>query len=268
MKLGITHVTTYTYDQPVHYALQQLRLIPRSGHGQKVVEWASEIFGGTKQLSFDDQFINHTELVKVDPGATRIEIVSKGIVETEDRNGIVGDHSGFAPLWLFKAPTSMTAAGNNVRQMAANLRADAGEMGDLDRLHTMSRMIADKVAYTLGHTDSTTTAEAALSAGVGVCQDHAHIMIAVARHMGMPARYVSGYLLMDGQTAQDASHAWCEVWTAGLGWVGFDVSNGICPDARYVRVATGRDYNDAAPILGVRQGAGQENLHVALQVQQ
>ena len=73
---------------------------------------------------------------------------------------------------------------------------------------------------------------------------------------------------MDGQVAQDASHAWCEVWTKGLGWVGFDVSNGISPDARYVRVATGRDYNDAAPILGIRHGSGQETLQVSLQVQQ
>ena len=93
-------------------------------------------------------------------------------------------------------------------------------------------------------------------------------MIAAARLLGYPARYVSGYLLMDGQTHQDATHAWCEIWTKGLGWVGFDVSNGISPDARYVRVATGRDYADAAPILGIRHGQGAENLHVSLQVQQ
>jgi len=74
--------------------------------------------------------------------------------------------------------------------------------------------------------------------------------------------------MMDGQVAQDASHAWCEVWIESLGWVGFDVSNGISPDDRYVRVAIGRDYHDAAPILGIRQGAGNEDLHVSLQVQQ
>lgn len=268
MKLAITHVTTYAYDAPVHYALQQLRLVPRSGHGQTVLEWNCEVEGGEVQLEFDDQFVNHTQLVKTDPGATRIEIVSRGLVEVDDRNGVVGSHAGFAPLWLFCEATSMTAAGNQVRQLAARLRSETEGLDELARLHAISAGILAQVRYETGRTDTATTAEAALSAGHGVCQDHAHIMIAVARHLGMPARYVSGYLLMDGQVEQDASHAWCEVWTEGLGWVGFDVSNGICPDGRYVRVATGRDYNDAAPVLGIRQGFGPEALNVALQVQQ
>ncbi|MEQ9695637.1 transglutaminase family protein [Shimia sp. SDUM112013] len=268
MKLSITHITTYSYDAPVHYALQQLRLVPRTGHGQSVLTWDTEITGGQKQLMFEDQFVNHTELVKVDPGTDRIEIVSRGVVEVEDRNGVVGSHSGFAPLWLFEDATALTAPGNNVRHLAASIREETEGFDDIPRLHALSARIADQVTYETGRTDSDTTAEMALTAGHGVCQDHAHIMIAAARQLGYPARYVSGYLLMDGQVTQDASHAWCEIWTKGLGWIGFDVSNGICPDARYVRVATGRDYTDAAPILGIRQGAGQESLHVTLQVQQ
>jgi transglutaminase-like putative cysteine protease len=124
------------------------------------------------------------------------------------------------------------------------------------------------VTYEIGSTHSKTTAEEALAAGEGVCQDHAHIMISVARALGFPARYLSGYLLMDDRVDQDATHAWCEVYLTGLGWVGFDVSNGISPDSRYITVATGRDYRDAAPILGIRQGEGEEKLDVALQVQQ
>lgn len=267
-RLSITHVTTYTYDQPVQYALQQLRLIPRSGHGQDVIEWGASIDGGTRQLSFDDQFVNHTELVRADPGTTRIEIVSKGIVEIEDRAGVVGKHAGYAPLWLFRQPTALTAAGNTVRQMAVRLRDETEACDDIERLHRISAAILEQAPYRTGKTHASTTAEMALMAGHGVCQDHAHSMIAIARQLDYPARYVSGYLLMDGQVSQDASHAWCEVWTTPLGWVGFDVSNGISPDTRYVRVATGRDYLDAAPILGVRNGTGTENLHVALQIQQ
>ena len=268
MKLSITHITTYSYDRPVHYALQQLRLIPRTGPGQQVIHWQSSITGGQKQLSFDDQFVNHTELVKVDPGATKIEIVSQGLVEVENRHGVLGAHTGYAPLWLFEQPTPMTAAGNNVRRIAAKMRAEFAELDSIAHLHALMAEIAAEVRYETDRTDSTTTAEVALTAQHGVCQDHAHIMIAVARHLGHPARYVSGYLMMDGQVAQDASHAWCEVWIESLGWVGFDVSNGISPDDRYVRVAIGRDYHDAAPILGIRQGAGNEDLHVSLQVQQ
>ncbi|CAN0590340.1 unnamed protein product, partial [Ectocarpus sp. 12 AP-2014] len=101
-----------------------------------------------------------------------------------------------------------------------------------------------------------------------VGQDHAHIFVTAARHMGYPARYVSGYLMMDEQVEQNASHAWAEAYVDGLGWVGFDVSNGQCPDARYVRVATGLDYSQAAPISGMRFGDGLESMRVSLMVEQ
>jgi transglutaminase-like putative cysteine protease len=268
MRLKITHVTTYSYDEPVFYALQQLRLTPRSGHGQTVLNWSSTISGGRKQLSFDDQFVNHTELVKVDEGVRTIEIVSSGEVEVNDQNGIIGQHGGFAPVWLFKASTPMTAAGPNLRQLAREVKSEAAAGNVLDLLHALSARIAQDVRYETGRTDMTTTAEAAFTAGHGVCQDHAQIMISMARLLGHPARYVSGYLMMNDRVEQDATHAWCEVWDETLGWIGFDVSNGIAPDDRYVRVAVGRDSRDAAPVMGLRQGTGLEELHVSLQVQQ
>jgi len=112
------------------------------------------------------------------------------------------------------------------------------------------------------------TAEDALEAGHGVCQDHAHSFIACCRYMDIPARYVSGYLMMDDRIDQDATHAWAEAYVEGLGWVGFDVSNGISPDTRYVRVATGLDYAEAAPVSGTRFGSAGEALAVQVQVQQ
>lgn len=268
MKLSITHMTTYIYDEPVRYALQQLRLVPRTGHGQKVLSWQSSITGGSKQVSFNDQFMNHVELVMVDPGATRIEIMSQGVVEIEDRAGVVGKHHGNAPVWLYKEPTALTQPGNHIRHLAAQLRAETEGLDQIARLHQLSTRVSEAVAYEIGKTDAKTTAEMALTAGHGVCQDHAHVMAAVARQLGYPARYVSGYLMMDDQQMQDASHAWCEIWTEELGWIGFDASNNICPDGRYVRVATGRDYRDVAPIRGIRQGNGDEEMHVSLQVQQ
>ena len=110
--------------------------------------------------------------------------------------------------------------------------------------------------------------DAAIELGRGVCQDHAHIFIAAARAMDYPARYVSGYLMMNDRTRQDASHAWAEAHIGGLGWVGFDVSNGISPDARYVRVATGLDYREAAPVAGLRYGDGSEAMDVEIVVAQ
>ena len=107
-----------------------------------------------------------------------------------------------------------------------------------------------------------------MAAGHGVCQDHAQIFIAAARALEIPARYVSGYLMMDDRVEQEATHAWAEAWVEGLGWVGFDISNGISPDPRYVRVATGRDYRDAAPITGISYGSAAERLIVDLAVEQ
>lgn len=268
MRLKITHRTTYTYDTPVHYALQRLRLTPRTGHGQEVISWESRITGGTKQVSYDDPFANHTELVLVDEGASQIEIACEGEVEIEDNHGVIGNHRGYAPLWLFQEPTPRTQPGGQVRRLVRAVDAAQAEADDVARLHALSAAILDEVKYETDRTDSTTTAEAALVAGHGVCQDHAHIMIAAARLLGYPARYISGYLLLEGLIDQQASHAWCEVWTESLGWVGFDVSNGISPDARYVRVAVGREYHDAAPIQGIRLGDGDEHLQVQLQVQQ
>jgi transglutaminase-like putative cysteine protease len=94
------------------------------------------------------------------------------------------------------------------------------------------------------------------------------VFISAARAMDVPARYVSGYLMLDEAVEQEATHAWAEAWVEGLGWVGFDVANQICPDSRYVRVATGRDYRDAAPVTGISFGAAMEELQVVLAVQQ
>jgi transglutaminase-like putative cysteine protease len=124
------------------------------------------------------------------------------------------------------------------------------------------------VPYGQAATFAGTTAEDALAAGGGVCQDHAQIFVSAARLTGVPARYVSGYLMMNDRIDQDASHAWAEAHIDGLGWVGFDVSNHISPDERYVRIATGRDSRDASPISGVRIGAASESMIVSLQIQQ
>jgi transglutaminase-like putative cysteine protease len=97
---------------------------------------------------------------------------------------------------------------------------------------------------------------------------HAHIFIAAARTIGVPARYITGYLVVGAEGSADAHHAWAEAWVEGLGWVGFDVANRICPTERYVRLAAGLDAGYAAPITGSRKGGAEEKLDVAVEVQQ
>lgn len=264
MRLQVSHRTLYSYDAPVPYALQRLRLSPQTGGNQSVVSWRVDVVGAAEEVRFFDQFGNDTRLVSISGEPHMIEVTASGEVDVEDRAGVFGPHSGFAPLWLFEHQTALTAAGPLVSEVAHGIGGGA----DLERLHTLSAAIHARVAYRVGATDSSTTAEDALGKREGVCQDHSHIFLSAARSLGFPARYVSGYLLIDGVREQVATHAWAEAHVAGLGWVGFDVSNGIAPDGRYVRLAVGRDYRDAMPVSGIRLGAAQEQLEVHITVEQ
>ena len=267
MRLKVLHRTTYRYERPLSYGLQELRLTPKSRPGQEVLHWETQIEGGQREAEFDDQHKNHVMLISFQGGGHEIVVTSRGEVVTTDNAGLVGRHQGFAPLWLFEQSTDLTRPGPLVRKLIHGLAGEEPE--PLPRLHRLSARIRDAVAYLLGKTDSETKAETVLEHGQGVCQDHAHVFITAARAMGFPARYVSGYLMMDDRVGQDATHAWAEAHVEELGWVGFDVSNGISPDERYVRVATGLDYHEAAPILGLRFGDhGAESLAVDIQVQQ
>jgi transglutaminase-like putative cysteine protease len=135
-------------------------------------------------------------------------------------------------------------------------------------MHVLMNAVRDKVDYVIGVTDAHTSAAEALSDGQGVCQDHAHIFISAARVMGVPARYVNGYFLTDTDEPSEAHHAWAEAYIEGLGWLGFDPANGICPTDHYVRLACGLDAGSAAPIRGTRRGGTDEVLDVLVEVQQ
>lgn len=264
MRLKITHRTEYRYDRPVHYALQRLRLVPCSSSMQTVRTWSLSISGAREEVCFQDHFGNDTRLVSVEGEPHMIAVEASGEVETHDRAGVAGLNRGFAPLWLFEHPTEMTTAGDGIQKLAHDIEGGA----DIGRLHHLLSTVRDRVAYTVGATHSSTTAEEALAQGSGVCQDHAHVFIAAARLLGFPARYVSGYLMLDASTQQAASHAWAEAHVGNLGWVSFDPANGISPDERYVRLAVGRDYRDAMPVSGIRLGAAEERLAVHVTVEQ
>ncbi len=264
MQLHIRHTTRYRFDEPVSYGLQQLRMTPKSSHQQTVIDWNTEVTGGKLELSFHDHHNNKVDLVSFEKDTQELVVASAGTVEVLESNGIVGKHPGPSPLWLYLQNTALTKPGTECRAL---LRRVKGEQ-ELERLHNLSNLIGEEVDYIPGTSDADSTAEEAIAAKKGVCQDHSHIFVACAREMGHPARYVSGYLMMDDRIEQDATHAWAEAHLDGIGWVGFDVSNGISPDQRYVRVATGLDYRDAAPVTGRQSGGSGESLTVEVQVAQ
>ncbi|MEL7721544.1 transglutaminase family protein [Citromicrobium bathyomarinum] len=266
MRLRVDHETRYTYDAPVSYGLQQVRMRPKDSRGQKVLDWTITVEGGATELCYDDHNGNRVDLIGIEPGRTETSIRCVGLVENTEGDGVLGKHQGFLPLWHFKRSSPLTQAGEGVRKLVAGL--DDCDIAQVSTGHALSAAILDTVGYEGGNTHSGTTAEEAITGGTGVCQDHAHIFCSAARLMGLPARYVSGYLMMNDRVEQDASHAWAEAFFEGLGWVGFDISNGYSPDERYIRVATGIDFREAAPINGMRMGGSDEGVLVTLKVEQ
>lgn len=264
MQLAISHVTTYTYDEPVPFGLQELRLSPRTSSRQQPMSWTVELEGAKREVEFSDHHSNRVQLVSLTPGERSTVVRCHGVVETSDTAGVTSASAGLAPLWLYLRSTPLTSAGEGVARLAAGLDASRDTVGCL---HQLAARVAEAVTYQPGWTHAGTAAEDALAAGRGVCQDHAHVFVSAARRLGIPARYASGYLVM-GDEEQQAMHAWADAWVDDLGWVGFDPSNGISPDERYVSIAAGLDYREAAPVAGLRFGDASEHLDVSIQIQQ
>ena len=264
MLISVRHVTRYRYAEPVGYTIQSLRLTPASFTGQRVLDWEVRAGGAKPGLQFRDGFGNIVQLITVNTRHDELEIEAGGTVETQDCNGVVAGLAKAAQPRVFLKETEQTRPDGAIRALAEAVQGE----DTLDRLHALLGAVRDRVEYVAGATDTHTGAAEALADGKGVCQDHAHIFISAARTLAIPARYVTGYLVLDAQSTAEAHHAWAETWVEGLGWVGFDVANRVCPTESYVRLACGLDATHAAPIVGSRRGGETETLDVSVTVQQ
>jgi transglutaminase-like putative cysteine protease len=266
MLIRVRHVTRYVYTERARYTVQSLRLTPAPFKSQRIAEWQVSVPGCAKPLEFRDGFGNTMQLVTVSRPHSELAIEAGGTVETEDRSGVVEGLPKIVPTRVFLRETPQTRPDAAIRALAET----ASGNDTIERLHNLSDAVRDRVAYVAGITDAHTGAAEALADGKGVCQDHAHIFISAARTLGIPARYVTGYLVLDdpGPEPASAHHAWAEAHVESLGWVGFDVANRICPTDRYVRLASGLDAGYTAPIVGSRLGGGSERLDVSVAVQQ
>lgn len=247
MKLLVRHQTIYRYEAAAGRVAMRLKLMPTDSRSQKVLEWQVSVNGGPvegfRRNSFGEMEAIWVRQDRLDDAV----IVAEGIVETVETHGVLGVARGGINPRYFLRDTPLTRASEAIRSMALSL-PDAG--GPLDRLHALSAAVIDAVTYRSGVTTSETTAAETFAMGVGVCQDHAQIFIAGARAMGIPARYVTGYLLAEGGGALHETHAWVEALVPDLGWVGFDPSNQVCVTENYLRLASGLDAHAAAPIRG------------------
>lgn len=264
MQLRVRHVTEYRYDVPVSYALQRIRLVPQSDASQDVLSWDVTIDGANREVTYRDHFGNETWLLSAQGDPHTITITAEGAVSTADTAGIRAAGKGPAPLWFYVRETALTKPDRAIASFANRHRGD----DRLSALHALMADMRDHMTFDEAATAPATSAADAWQLARGVCQDYTHVFCAAARLLGIPARYVSGYLLLDDRIDQVASHAWAEAHVEGLGWVGFDTANGIAPDERYVRLAVGLDYRDAAPVSGIRHGQSDESLAVQVRVEQ
>ncbi len=263
MQLRVRHATAHTYEAPSSGLAQLLRMTPRADAGQRLLRWSVRDERGLEPPHYVDAFGNVVHLHTRRGRHRAVEIVAEGLVETSERCGIVGEDAAPLPLALYRRPTALTEPSEAIAALAREAR---GSGDALDGLHRLLALVHARLPHRGGLTDADTSAAAAERMGAGVCQDRAHVFVAAARTLGHPARYVSGYLHIESDDPELASHAWAEVYVAALGWVGFDPSQAVCPSERYVRVGVGRDYADAAPVRGVRRGLPGERLAVHVQV--
>lgn len=264
MLVSIRHITHYSYDVASSFAVQRLKLTPFDNDAQKVLSWTIEADGMENAAVYTDGFANRVHLLTHTRPHEKLTITASGSVETVDRDGVVGNLGETANPLVFLRATPRTESSPGIDALADEHSHHRG----LELLHHLLEAIAERVVYDTDATHHGTTAADSFAAGQGVCQDHAHIFIAASRRLGIPARYVTGYLHVEGEAVFAAHHAWAEAWVDSLGWVGFDPANHICPTERYVRLACGFDAASAAPITGTRRGGGNESLHVDVIVRQ
>ncbi len=271
MRLAITHVTGYEYEGEVVASYNLARLTPRSVGGQLVLDHRIVVDPGVATFPSIDYWGTVVHAFDVHVPHRRLEVTGRSDVVTADAVGPPADAPGFDVLERddvvdqfaeLLAPSSMTAADEVVAALAGELRAGQSPVETVERV---IEWVRDHVGYERGVTSVATPATGVLAARRGVCQDFAHLTVALLRAARVPARYVSGYLypLTDGEVGvslDGESHAWVDAWAGG--WWSVDPTSGETAGDRHVRVAHGRDYQDVAPLAGIYHGAPSKSLMV------
>jgi len=254
MEMHIRHETRYRYERPVKYSVQSLHLTPRRDLSQRALSWS--IVAPGRRLEQIDAYGNIAHLLTLEEPHREIRIVVQGVVDIADTESRQDD-GPLSPL-AYLSPTQLTRPNDELKAFAQSALSQVND--PRERVQALAEAVFGAVRYKSGISDVQDSAAVAFKSGEGVCQDQAHVFIAAARAIGMPARYVSGYLYT-GDANEAASHAWVDAWLGPeIGWQSFDVTHRRPAVRTYCRLAVGRDYLDAAPVRGMRQGGGGEKM--------
>ena len=261
MRVSIDHRTRYRFTEPQARLIQMLRLTPQDSTDQTVVNWHIGVDCDARLRQARDGFGNRVTMLYAEGPITDIEIAVQGEVLTAGDAGLVRGVAEPLPPVLFVRTTDRTETSLVMREFAQSL---AGE--GIDWLHALNGALHERFDLSEDHHDTGQTAEQAFLSRDASPRDYAHMLVALARAEGVPARYVSGYHTSDADDGH-APHAWAEAYVDGVGWIAFDPSRGVAADEQYVRLAVALDAAGAAPVAGSRIGRGREALDVEVQVE-
>jgi transglutaminase-like putative cysteine protease len=268
MKLEIVHSTRFRYTAPIAETVMEVRLQPMNGVGQRCLEFSLELSSGIKPHSYLDGYGNHVHYFNLVRPHSRLIVTSRSVVETGlDPDADPGEEL-VQDFLRFRSPVKDI---EGVRELAGrHAIADRSSPGEIEHaLDELTLTISREFTYDRSVTNVYSAVDDVLALRAGVCQDFAHLFIAVARAMGVPARYVSGYIHFAGaRGVTTASHAWAEAWVSGKGWIGFDATRPVRTSKNHVRLAVGRDYPDAAPTRGIYVGSATGSMEVRVRTRE
>ena len=279
MRHRIIHDTVFRYDQPVHESVMEVRLHPGSNERQRCEEFVLTVTPKTVVHTYVDaaqNIINHFQI----PGRlTELHVSAQSTVDVQSPAPL----PNALPQASWDVYEAMRATSmldmmlpSPHTQPSPSLEAFMSEHSvqryadPLTTVQNLNTVLYQTIHYTPQSTTVDSTIEEVLAQRKGVCQDISHLMIALCRRLGIPARYISGYLYhrrIDNDRSQsDATHAWVEVWLPTVGWVGFDPTNNMLTGERHITVAIGRDYADVTPTRGIYRGLANEELGVSVRI--
>ena len=266
MKLEIVHSTSFRYSGPIAETVMEVRLQPMDGNGQSCLEFELEVSSGIKPRTYRDGYGNNVHYFNIVRPHTRLSITGRSVVETGHSIETDPGEELVHDFVRFRSPVKDV---QGVRELAQRHEiAGSGAGPAVERaLDELTQTISREFAYDRAVTNVYSAVDEVLELRAGVCQDFAHLFIAVARAMGVPARYVSGYIHTPGGAAS-ASHAWAEGWVPGRGWIGYDATHPVRISEHHVRLAVGRDYSDAAPTRGIYVGSATGTMEVSVRTRQ
>jgi transglutaminase-like putative cysteine protease len=263
MRLEILHSTRYRYSGPIAETVMEVRLQPMDGNGQRCLDFSLELSHGVKPRHYVDGFGNRVHYFNLVRPHSGMSVVSRSTVETGLALGPEPGEELVHDFLRFRSPVKEV---EGIRELARrHTIADPNSPQEVERaLDELTLSISREFTYDRTVTNVYSSVDEVLSLRAGVCQDFAHLFIAAARSMGVPARYVSGYIHTAGDKAAAASHAWAEAWIPGRGWRGFDATHPVRTTPHHVRLAVGRDYTDAAPTRGVYVGSATGTMAISV----